>query len=174
MMRYRSCRDRQQAAPLDPVAQMRAPPGLFGRHLVASSDPVQTFCRSVVSILLPVRDHSSHSSPGVTNVSHVARDDMDMQMEYGLASSAADIEAHVEATRLEPLTDHNPRLFQQLPQREFLLGIRMKIVRDMSEWDQEHVPFADRVTVPTSVTKIVGEYDLLVRWLAKPTLFAWH
>jgi hypothetical protein len=125
-------------------------------------------------ILLLPGNHPSHSTLRIMNIADVTGYDMDVEMKDGLPRRAADIDADIEATRLEPLTDYLPRSFQQLPQREFLLCIGMKVIRNMPEGNQEHVPSSDRVAVPSPVTKVVEYHDLLVSRLTKQAIFSWH
>ena len=96
------------------------------------------------SVGTAVGDHSSDTAPWVRHIPVIAGDEVQMDMEDGLAGGSACIDPDVESIRLVTLPDDILCLIQEFHTRELEIRSQFKIIRHMLFWDHQDVTRIDR------------------------------
>jgi hypothetical protein len=105
-------------------------------------------------------NNSPHTALRLVHISLVARDQMDVNVHDGLASRLANVHTNVEASRLQLRVEPCLGSVHQLECRiEFLLG-ESEEIRNMAEWNDQQMTFADGVAVIASEAELVLENNI--------------
>jgi hypothetical protein len=105
------------------------------------------------------RNDVAHAAAGVGDVSPVPRDEVDVEVEDGLASGLADVDADVEAVGVVATRQEIPGTVDGCGDRCLLVLARVEPGRDVPSGDDEEMAFADREGVPEGPRQAVFEGD---------------
>ena len=89
-----------------------------------------------------------HTASRVRHIALIPGDDMDVQVEDGLAGGRADVDSDIEAIGPVPPQNLPARAFDAIQERVLLLRSGIKPRRHMPARNDQSVPFRNRVTVP--------------------------
>ena len=101
--------------------------------------------------------HMPHTPLGILDISLVAGNDVNMDMQNALPSRRPYVNADVVAIRLELLVQQLALLGDQLHTGADLFGRQVKEAGHMTLRDNHGVPRAHRVTVTSTVCKLVTQ-----------------
>ena len=104
----------------------------------------------------------SHAASRVGDVAGVARDQVDVEVEDGLARGFADVDADVEAVGAVAAGDQLSASVDAVGQGRSLLGGGVEPGRDVPSRDEEQVAFAHREGVPEGPRQAVFEGDAVL------------
>ena len=104
----------------------------------------------------------AHAAARVGDVAVVARDQVDVQVEDGLAGGFADVDADVEAVGAVAAGDQLSASVEAGGQGRSLLGGGVEPGGDVPSRDDEQVAFADREGVPEGPREAVFEGDAVL------------
>ena len=107
-------------------------------------------------------DDVSHAAPGVGDVGLVAGDQVDVQVEDGLARGFSDVDADVEAVGAVAAGDQLSASIEGGGQGRLFLGGGVEPGRDVPSRDEEQVAFAHREGVPEGPREAVFEGDAVL------------
>jgi hypothetical protein len=93
-------------------------------------------------------DDMPYAATWIRHVADVARNDVDMQVEYGLTRGWADVDADVVAVGLVLRLNHRLGHFDGAHQLALFVQIRLKPVGDMPPGDQQRVTGRDWKGIP--------------------------
>jgi hypothetical protein len=101
----------------------------------------------------------AHAVAGIEDVPPVAGDDVDVEVEDGLARGFADVHADVEAVGVVAVVEEVPRPVDSGDDGCLLLLAGVEPGRDVPSGDDEEMAFADREGVPEGPRQAVFEGD---------------
>jgi hypothetical protein len=88
---------------------------------------------------------------GILSIATIPWDDMTMTMHHGLASRESNIEPDIIPGRFRGFFDNLFTVINQCHNCIFFLTGHVEKIRDMAEWDNQHMPSGYRIPVPTGI-----------------------
>lgn len=122
-----------------------------------------------VAVLLPIdpllRNHAAHAPAWIIHIACIARDQVYVAMHDGLPCSCFHVDAHIKSRGGSVLRQflHQSCLYllHQLPHRLLCSFVQRKIVGLTYPWDDQRMPFADRVGIAKSYRQCIFSNELV-------------
>jgi len=100
-------------------------------------------------------DHMAHAPLGILDVTQVARDEVNMDMEYTLPSRRSYVNADIVTVGLEFLVQSHALLGDQPHAGIDLFGRQVEKAGYMATWDNQGMARAHRVGITRTVSKFM-------------------